>query len=86
MKPQTIYGPQGVKLHLDPAKWHPEDPGQDTPALVEYKGAWGTYALASEAGEVDGVRLPTSVHRWLNTQPITTAVERLTSKRAHERH
>ncbi len=72
---ETLYGPQRAKLHLDQSRWHPNDPGADTPALVEYKGKWATYHCALGEGECDGERLPQIVIDWLNSEKVFDKVE-----------
>ena len=71
----TLKGPRGALLHLDSSRIIPDDPGADTPALVEYRGNWGTYWCASETGECDGFDLPDSVLAWLNSDEVANAVE-----------
>ncbi len=71
MEKQTLIGPRGVKLILDPSEIFPDDPGSGTPALVEYKEQTGTYWCALGEGEVccdKVVKLPVPVLDWLENQ------------------
>jgi len=77
---ETLEGPCGSKLHLDSTKFHPDDPGQDSPALVEYKGQYGTYHCAVDACEIgDGLELPGDVLDWLCSPSVEDSVERIFS-------
>lgn len=72
----THKGPRGAKLHIDPSRYYPDDPGQDTPAQVEYHGEWGSYHCVVDTGEIgDGDKLPADVLRWLESDTIVDAVE-----------
>lgn len=76
---QTIhYQPRpSLKLILDASEIIPDDPGQGTPAIVEWKchdedgrtvTASGTYWCVSDQGEdMDGNRLPDGGSRWLHS-------------------
>jgi hypothetical protein len=66
----TIKGPQGLRLILDRKKVIVNDPGQDTPQIVELAGAMATLACAIGEGELDagwrGVkRLSPVQSQWL---------------------
>jgi len=68
---KRIYrGPKGVTVILDPKEIVPNDPGQGTPAMVNYRGMSATYTCAVNAGEVEyqgrTVELPQDVIEWLD--------------------
>jgi hypothetical protein len=70
---KILTGPNGIRLHLDSSKIIPDDPGQDTPAMVEYKGRWGTYDCVADTGVMDHgestiMVLNTPVHNWLTAR------------------
>lgn len=71
----TLDGPSGAKLHIDESQAFEDDPGNGTPALVEWRGNYGTYWCCSEEGECGGVRLPKSVLNWLDSPKVVEAVE-----------
>ena len=70
MDKKTYHGPRDVYLVLDPSKIVPDDPGQDTPALVHYQGGTATFTCAVNEGEVENngriIQLPDSVMKWLD--------------------
>lgn len=53
MKKQTLYGPKGIELILDPDEINFDNPGDGCPALVRYRGGTASYTCATEIGEVD---------------------------------
>jgi len=67
----------GCQLILDPSQVYPDDPSSGTPAMVRYKGHYGTYWCASDAGEVDGFPIPLSAMVWLGSARIVKLVEAL---------
>lgn len=71
----TLNGPQGVKLHLDSTQIFPDDPGNGTPALVEWRGETGTYWCSADTGECGDRMLPESICRWLNSDKVVDQVE-----------
>lgn len=76
----TLKGPKGIRLHLDRSKFYPDDPGQDTPALVEYKNSFSTYSFVTDMGEtVDGVVIPAVCLEWLDSDDIQEQVEKVFS-------
>ncbi len=80
MARRSIRGPLGAVLHLDPDEIFPDDPGNGTPALVEWRDQWGTYWCVSETGDIDGDTVPDSILRWLNSDKISNEVESLYAK------
>ena len=65
-----LEGPQGVVLELDRSKYYPDDPGQDTPAIVAYKGGTSTYHCCMDHGYVESSRtgdidIPRAAMKWL---------------------
>jgi hypothetical protein len=64
---KTLRGPRGIKVVLDRSKVVPDDPGQDTPALVYWRGKSSTLCCAYNEGEVDGVALPKEQAEWLDS-------------------
>lgn len=71
----TISGPAGAKLHIDESQAFAKDPGNGTPALVEWRGSFGTFWCVEAEGYVDDVNLPASVMRWLRSKRVEDAVE-----------
>jgi len=67
-----LTGPYGVKLILDPEEIDLDDPGQGTPALVEFKGGFASYNCAVGEGEVDRggsiISIPEKSVTWLDEQ------------------
>jgi len=80
---KTLRGPGGIKLVLDPAEVFPDDPGQGTPALVEYKGGTATFWCAQGEGYVDSrngdIPLTEAQSQWLHSDEIEAAVAELYS-------
>jgi hypothetical protein len=75
---KTLRGPNGVKLILDSSQYFPNDPGNGTPALVEYKGGISTFECARNEGEVDAgemIQLPQSVLDWLWSDEVDKQVD-----------
>lgn len=70
----------GVQLVLDSSEIFPEDPGNGTPAIVEYQGGTSTLncALGTSAvhhhrdGDID---LPPDALEWLGSQAVDAEVE-----------
>lgn len=80
MAAKIINGPVGVKLHLDPEQFYPDDPGAGAPALVEYRGEFGSYHCVTAEGEIgDGLRLPRTALKWLESPTIEELVEEVYS-------
>lgn len=65
---RVMRGPDGIKLECNANKIVIDDPGQDTPLLVELpSGDTGTYACVSSTGETaDGEQLTDAQKEWLN--------------------
>ena len=79
MKKQ-LTGPRNIKLELDSAEIYPDDPGQGTPAMVEYKGGVGTLNCVEGEGYVDGGRkgdisVPQECMDWLASDKVQDEVE-----------
>ena len=78
---KILKGPSGVKLILDQSQIFPDDPGNGTPALVEYKRGYkiytGIYWCCADTGDCDGMPLPDSVMEWLNSEKIESEVSAL---------
>lgn len=72
---KTLYGPRGVRLHLDSNEIYPDDPGAGTPAMVEFKRSWGSLNCAESEGEVDGRPLPEDVLEWLESDEVQNEVD-----------
>ncbi len=81
---QTLEGPGGLTLELDPAEVFPDDPGAGTPALVVWKGPYGeeftaTLAYAADMGHLDGkyffYELTPEQRDWLYSDEVEEAVE-----------
>ncbi len=77
MSKQTVIGPRGIKLHLDPAQVFPNDPGAGSPALVEYRKSFGSYTCATCEGYCDSQPVPQECIDWLNSPEIDALVEGL---------
>ena len=79
MSEKILQGPQGIKLILDPKEYFPDDPGQGTPAMVEYKGGYATYECAVNEGYVDhsqgDIKIPQSLLNWLSSKKIENEIE-----------
>jgi len=74
---ETLYGPGGIALVLDSGQIFPDDPGQGTPAIVEYDHDERTYTstfwAALGEGELLDKRgepydLSARQHNWLLAQ------------------
>lgn len=63
---RKIKGPDRVVLHLDATEIYPDNPGNGTPIMVEYMGAFATYNCAMGEGEIEGIELPREVMQWLD--------------------
>ena len=72
-----LHGPLGATLTLDRSRLDPDDPGADTPALVEWRKYAGTYQGCSETGDIGDRLLPTVIVEWLNSDAVTKAVDAL---------
>lgn len=72
MRQRTLYGPNGLRIELDRDAVIPDDPGADTPAMVYYLDASGTYWCVNDTGELWGDRerytLTDRQNRWLDEQ------------------
>lgn len=78
MNKQTLRGPCGFFLILDPSEIILDDPGAGTPAMLYGpRNISGTYWCAVDAGECDGVELPAAVMRWLDSDAVCDAVAAL---------
>jgi hypothetical protein len=64
MTKQTLVGPCGIQLILDPDEIHFDDPLKGSPALVLWNGAYHKYALA----KTGAVKMPRKCLRWLLTK------------------
>lgn len=64
-----LRGPCGARVVLDREKVNDNDPGADTPAIVEWRGHSGTFWCCADTGEIDAgdATLPQEVTDWLNT-------------------
>lgn len=74
---KTLTGPRGIKLILDSGEIYPDDPGNGTPAMVEYNKHFGSYSCVSETYDCDGITIPDECYDWLNSEPIVNEVENL---------
>ena len=74
---QTLNGPRGAKLHIDPSQVFHDDPGAGTPALVEYKRHFGSYWCVCDTADCDGITVPQDVINWLDGPECEAAVESL---------
>ena len=74
---KTLRGPKGVRLILDQSQVFPDDPGNGTPAIVEYKKHTGTYWCCADTGDCDGEPLPDEVLDWLNSEKVQNEIEAL---------
>lgn len=69
---RTLVGPHGIKLILDSSEINLDNPGDGTPALVNYKGGSASFNCAIGEGEVDAmgriIQIPQEAIDWLNDQ------------------
>jgi hypothetical protein len=68
---ETMEGPGGIRIELDPKEIVPEDPGQGTPRMVCLGKSAGTLDCAigeKELGCGDAVPLTDEQHKWLLAQ------------------
>lgn len=63
---QRIKGPDGLILRLNAREVFPDDPGQGTPVIVEFKDGVSTFNCAQSEGEVEGYDLTSKQVDWLN--------------------
>ena len=79
---KKLKGPDGIVLELDSSQIFPDDPGQGTPAMVEYKGGYATFNCAQSTGVVDGgrkgdIQLPDECVEWLDSDEVESQVEEM---------
>ena len=72
----------GVIVELDSSKIVPNDPGQDTPALVLYKDGTSTLTCAENEGYVfhdrkGDIELPEAAKEWLWSNEVQDEVEKM---------
>lgn len=77
---KRLVGPHGVTLELDSKEIYPDDPGQGTPAMVEYDGGIGSLTCVENEGCVccdrrGEIPLPHKSLQWLDSEDVQTQVE-----------
>lgn len=74
---QTIRGPGGIKLTLDASEIYPDNPGEGTPMLIEYKDETMTLNCAEDNADELGCNdvqikwihgICNAANDWLDTQ------------------
>lgn len=80
MKKTLEHKPSGTKLVLDSSEIYPDDPGNGTPALVEFRRGCATYNYATSVGHVyternGDIDLPQDALDWLDSESIGNEIE-----------
>jgi hypothetical protein len=70
---QTVVGPGGIKLYLNADKIVPENPGADTPRMVQLRRGWASLEAASDFSDVGGEEKTDAQNDWL--QEIAAAAD-----------
>ena len=92
---KTLQGPNGLRILLNSCEIFPNDPGNGTPAMVQFFGYSSTYWCAADTGELlgtdrwgnDDVRdLTPRQLRWLQSPEVECEVADFVNTMAHDDH